>query len=150
MRKALILALCILTALLLASSEPLVLAEENPGVATYDVNGNLCDRFNVGDDVNITAYSNPIYGTYTIEVRDPGTHLRLTRTVNGGGRYTEIVSDITDELGWWEVKAGSDTTKYASAYYEVIPEVGTLMAIVASFGALAGFGTTKRLRLKLQ
>jgi hypothetical protein len=116
-----------------------VAAEENPWVSIFDESGKACDRFNVGDKVNITTYSNPIYGDYTIEVTDPTDVVKFFHTVSGGGRYTIILANITDELGLWTVEVGPINAHYATGYYQVIPEAplgvaGALAACFACFG----------------
>lgn len=83
---------------------------------------------------------------------DPSGGLRYEWKSNEVEFDSGLIDDITDELGDWKVLAGTAgqfaTGRYSTGGYTVIPEVGTLMVKVTSFGALAGLGTTKRLRLK--
>jgi len=107
----------------------------NPWVATFREDGLPSDVFNKGEKVNITAYSsNPL--PYEVIVKDSDGLIRYTDK-SYTPRYSKVVSDITDKLGWWEVEAGSATTHYASAWYTVIPEVplGTIAVLLAGFTA---------------
>lgn len=115
----------------------------NPGVATYKADGTQTDVFNVGEQVNITAYSAST--PYDIEVKTPGGTTIYTDTSNTA-RYSKLVSGITTTLGGeFEVSAGSSSTHYAVAWYTVIPEVGVAAVLTA---CLAGLGI-HRIRKKV-
>jgi len=111
----------------------------NPNVYTAKEDGTPADTFEMGEKVRIIAYSsNPC--PYDIIVTDSEGLVRFTDT-SYVPNYDEVVPGITDKLGWWEVKAGTVSTRYGTAFYNVIPEVplGTLAAVVACFSA---FGIT--------
>jgi hypothetical protein len=108
----------------------------NPSVATYDATtGALKEVFEIGEDVNITAYSEST--PYEIIVKDSDGMTRFTDE-SDTPRYSKIISGITDKLGWWEVIAGSESTYYASAWYKVVPEtpLGVIAILFACFASL--------------
>jgi len=147
MRKAHILAFSILAAILLVSYVAFLLANQgeeeewvnpfptNPGVATYKADGTQSDIFNVGEQVNITAYSAST--PYNIEVTLDGTPT-YTDTSNTR-RYSKLITGITTTLGEYQVTAGSSSTHYAVAWYTVIPETPLGVAAVLT-ACLAGLG----------
>jgi len=148
MRKTRILAISILVATLLVSYAVFLLANQqneeeewvnpfptNPGVATYKADGTQSDIFNVGEQVNITAYSAST--PYDIEVTLDGTPI-YTHT-SDTRRYTELITGITTTLGEYQVTAGSSSTHYAVAWYTVIPETPLGVAAVLT-ACLAGLG----------
>lgn len=147
MRKLILVSMAFLIVLTAVMLAPNVYAcgGGNPSVATYDViTGALKEIFNIGEDVNITAYSE--YTPYEVIVIDSEGVTRFTDT-STTPRYSKIVSGITDKLGWWEVKAGTETTHYGTAWYQVIPEapLGAIMILTACF---AGLGVTQLRRKK--
>jgi len=108
----------------------------NPNVYTAKEDGTPTDTFSMGEKVRIIAYSsNPC--PYEIVVTDSDGVVRFTDT-SDVPNYENVVPGITDKPGWWEVKAGTVSTYYGIAFYNVIPEVplGTLAAVVACFSAL--------------
>jgi hypothetical protein len=144
MRKLILVSsLALFIVLAFTTLAPNVYADGNPWVATFKEDGTPSDVFDIGEKVNITAYSASV--PYDIIVKDSDGVTRYTDT-SSTPRYSKIISGITDKLGWWEVTAGSAETYYASAWYKVIPEVplGVVAVLTACF---AGLGV-KRLRVR--
>lgn len=123
-------------ATLIASTD----AEENPMIWIYNEDGDASDTFNIGDKVGIKACSATT--PYHIYVYDPDGDERKHWQTWAEDFDSGLLTDVSDELGWWEVKAGTGRTHFATGYYQVIPEVlfGTLAALGACF---AGLGITR-------
>ena len=119
-------------ATLIASTD----AEENPVIWIYNEDGDVSDSFNIGDKVGIKACSATT--PYDIYVYDPDGDERYHWQTGLEDWDSGLLTDISDELGWWEVKAGTTETHFATGYYQVIPEVlfGTLAAVGACFAGL--------------
>lgn len=124
---------------------PVHAEQQNPWVYTCKEDGTPSDQFAAGEKVMIIAYSaNPC--PYDIIVYDPDRIIRFTDQ-STEPNYKNTVSGITDKPGWWEVKAGTSSTHYASAWYhDVIPEVpfGTMAILLSMFGALGFFAMKKK------
>lgn len=147
MRKTLSYTLFTLTLLFLVNS--VMSASADPWVATYDTNDNPKDNFLIGETVRIKAYS---YQTpYTIEV---------WTSTDGGETWTHVKNIISDSQWYsgdhddiskppadrrYELRLYHANSKYATATYFVVPELGTLMVLAASFGALLWLRANRRL-----
>jgi len=147
MRKLVVLPfLAILLAFMFIASAPQrTLAEENPMVWVEDEDGNIRELFYIGEEVRIKAYSRTT--PYDIYVYDPDGNVHHYWESNTQNYDSGLIDDITDELGWWEVQAGTATTRYASAWYEVIHEVplGVATALTTCFAGL-GLGLLRQRR----
>ena len=142
MRKRYVLAASILAAVLLISCGAVIQPVQCANVVTFKADGTWSDVFNVGEQVNITAYSAST--PYNIAVKNPSGITIFTDT-SSTPRYSKLVSGITTTLGGeYEVSAGNSATHYAVAWYTVIPEVGVAAVLTA---CLAGLGI-HRLRKK--
>jgi hypothetical protein len=135
MRKLILVSFVFFMVFAFITLAPNVYADGNPWVATFKEDGTPSDVFDIGEKVNITAYSAST--PYDIIVKDSDGVTRYTDT-SSTPRYSKVISGITDKLGWWEVKAGSAATFYASAWYKVIPEVplGVVAVLTACFAGL--------------
>ena len=126
--------------------------EDNPWVKTLTPDGQYCTTFNIGDPVRVVAFSDK--KPYDVLVYEPGPSeeelgpLRYSYTVQVGEEdFDKVLTDISDRLGWWAVKAGSASTRFATAWYEVIP--GTPLGVVAALSAcFASLGTKRLLRMR--
>ena len=117
------------------------------------------EAISVGGMTTITVSSDQT-GSGSITVTTPGgTSSICSITVPAGGSVskvypTDFPSGSTSEHGEYDVIVSLSGKKWSISFwvtFMVVPEnpIGTLMATVASLGAMAGLKTTKRLRLKL-
>jgi hypothetical protein len=156
MRKKLAISLAMSAMLLTLVSIALITqvhAEENPWVSTWDANvpNTPKDTFNLGEDVLVKAYNNPNKGPYDLILKYPGgSEVTLASGLTGYHEHVYPGSKMTPLLGEYTLKAGSASVGYASLIYTAIHELalGTILATVASFGAVLGLAGTKRLRLR--
>lgn len=110
----------------------------NPWVWATDVNGNVRDKFNLGETIVIHAYAST---AYLVTLWDPDGNCVWTGSSTGGYAKWQLDGTIaTNKLGEWTVHMNQwDCKKYAVGQYNVIPEAvfGTLGALAAS---LIAFG----------
>lgn len=116
-------------------------------IYTAKVDGTITNTFEMDEKVRIIAYSrNP---PIEIIIKDPKGVTRHRETVYTL-KYDKILSEITDQPGWWEVtmreggeitprtlSAEPTSTQYLTSFNNVIPEVplGTLSILIAFFAA---------------
>jgi len=158
LKKAVVATLSVLTVLLLVSIAPRVYAQEehDPWVATYDTDNNPRDVFLVRETVRIVAYSSAT--PYTIQVwtsEDGGTNWSHVKDITSpSNNYLDDHMDISEPPAGrqYELSLFYSSKRYGIATYFVIPELpfGTAMGTTASFGALSGLVTSRRLRLRRQ
>lgn len=126
--------------------------DDDPQVWIYDVNGFTRDTFNIGDQVNITAYCASMYVPYNITVTDPNSVIKYSKTNIDTNSYSVLLSNVTDVYGPWVVELlGTNGVRYqggwAAGTYFVIPQV-PLGVIGALSACMAGFGLVKIRRRK--
>jgi len=160
MRKAFALSLSILVVLLLVNTGSRVCAQEsNPIVHIYD------STFTTEVDylptspaiVGIKTYS--AVGPYDVILVEPDERTHTLATGVAAGVWQNFTY-YCDKPGFWTAKAGSTAIVFGVGTWfwdngeppELFeaPELplGTVMGTVASFGALLGLVTTRRLRRK--
>ena len=146
LRKLILLTLILLT----AAATTIILTPKAYAASVYTAkeDGTQTDKFAMGEKVRIIAYSSSC--PYNIVIIDSNGITRYTVTSNTP-KYDQIWDNITDKPGWWEVKAGTASTSYATAFYNVIPEtpLGTISMIIACFAAFGMSIFRKRIKLKL-
>ena len=126
------LALTIAAVWIISSARP----TQATNVYTTREDGSTTDTFAMGENVRIVAYSTDPC-PYEIVIIDSEGVIRYTETCNTPN-YEKVLNGITDKPGWWEVKAGATSTRYATAFFNVIPEIpfGTLSILLTCFAAL--------------
>lgn len=120
---------------------------EDPWVLVYDMSGNICDEFNLGDPINITAWCDDIYLPFNITITAPNGTVAYSKTGINTNLWTAIFANMTDAVGDWTVEllgTGGVVSGegYAAGTYFVIPQVQ--LGVIATLSAcLAGFGVEK-------
>lgn len=144
MRKLTLLTTSVIVALCVLSFAQLVMAEDNPWVATFDTNDDPKTQFMPGETVRIKAYSHST--PYYIYVYKPDASLAKTIGPINNDQYSGDHNDISTILGWWTIHCIDASTHMGVGQYEVIPvaPLGTLGILGACF---AGLGI-KSLRTK--
>lgn len=133
---------------------PRIYAEEDPydpWVLVYDTSGNISDKFNLGDTINVTAYCATVYLPFNITITAPNSTEVYKKTGINTNWWIQVFTNMTDALGEWLIMLdGTDKTTiggWAAGTYFVIPQVpfGAIGALSAS---IAGFGLVKIRRRK--
>jgi hypothetical protein len=99
----------------------------DPTLNTYNaVTGVPQSTFNLNELVNITAYS--AYDYAILVLRPDSTSFMIYNTTagpttlfTGGATYTAVRSDLSNELGTWDLVLGDTHVDFVVAYVHVIP-----------------------------
>jgi len=123
-----------------------------PWVLVYDMSGNICDKFFLGDSINVTAICDTRYLPFNITITAPNGTVVYTKTGVNANSWTAIFSNMTDAVGDWVIELiGTGGTVgnggWAAGSYFVIPQAP--LGVIATLSAcLAGFGVRKIRRRK--
>lgn len=116
--------------------------EPDPIVIIYDEEFHARTTFNLGEELRIYVISDAT--PYDVVVTDPdGEVCAEWNSINSLNWWSPPQKDLTNKLGWWEVKAGSTVIPYGAATYHVIP--GTPLGVAAVLTACFASLGTKRI-----
>jgi hypothetical protein len=129
MRKLAFLTLSVIVGAIALSLAQFVLASRSgdPTLHTYNaVTGAPQSTFNLNSLVNITAYSPCDYAILVL--RPDSTSFTIYNTTvgpttlfTGGATYSALRSDLSTELGTWDLVLGDTHVDFVVAYIHVIP-----------------------------